>query len=105
MLCRWKLKYLASNEKGIQGTGNPKVVEAERIRQLERELRLVTEEQEILKKTCAGVRERKSMIYSFISDHKNTIAVRTMYRVLGISVSNYYAWTQRQDSNRKQEFH
>lgn len=42
-------------------------------------------------------------MYSFISDYKNTFAVRTMCRVLGVSVSSYYALTQRPESNRKQE--
>lgn len=49
VLYRWRLKYMASKEKAFPGTGNPKDAEAERIRQLERELRLVTEEREILK--------------------------------------------------------
>ncbi len=53
VLYRWRLKYMASKEKAFPGTGNPKDAEAERIRQLERELRLVTEEREILKKACA----------------------------------------------------
>ena len=32
-------------------------------------------------------------MYRFISDHKKLFAVRTMCRVLGISVSSYYAWS------------
>lgn len=49
VLYRWRLKYLASKEKAFPGTGNPKDAEVDKIRQLERELRLVTEEREILK--------------------------------------------------------
>lgn len=53
VLYRWRLKYLASKEGAFPGTGNPRDAEADKIRQLERELRLVTEEREILKKAFA----------------------------------------------------
>lgn len=53
LLYRWKSKYLAENEDAFPGTGNAKDAEAERVRQLERELHRVTEERDILKKACA----------------------------------------------------
>jgi transposase len=53
LLYRWREKYLASTGDAFPGTGNPKDPESDRIRQLERQLRLVTEEREILKKACA----------------------------------------------------
>lgn len=39
------------------------------------------------------------MKYRFIASYKNTFAVRTMCRVLQVSVSGYYGWTQRPESN------
>ena len=53
LLSRWRLKYLADKETAFPGTGNPKDAESERLRQLERELRMVTEERDILKKAFA----------------------------------------------------
>jgi transposase len=52
-LYRWKAQYDASKESAFPGTGNLKDTQAEEIRQLQRQLRLVTEEREILKKAFA----------------------------------------------------
>jgi len=91
VLYHWRTKYQKEKESAFPGTGNPKDSEAEQIRKLERELKAVIEEREILKSmrcVCAG----NSLIYSFISEYKKMFAVRTMCRVLGVSVSGYYAW-------------
>ena len=53
MLARWRRDYLAGKEEAFPGSGNAKDSEAEKIRQLERELKAVTEEREILKKALA----------------------------------------------------
>jgi len=52
MLARWRREYLEHNEQAFPGTGHLKP-EDERIRQLERKLRDVTEERDILKKALA----------------------------------------------------
>lgn len=43
------------------------------------------------------------MVYSFINEHKNIFAVRTMCRVLDVTLSGYYAWTRRPKSSRTEE--
>jgi len=53
VLYRWRGQYQASNEQAFPGTGNLRDAQAEEIRQLQRKLRLVTEEREILKKAFA----------------------------------------------------
>jgi len=53
LLYRWRQNHLTAKEDAFPGTGHAKDAESERIRQLERQLRLVTEEREILKKACA----------------------------------------------------
>jgi transposase len=53
VLYRWKDQYHASKESAFVGTGNLKDAQSEQIRQLQRQLRLVTEEREILKKAFA----------------------------------------------------
>ncbi len=53
LLNRWKVEYLASQATSFPGSGHLKDPDAERLRKLERELRIVTEERDILKKACA----------------------------------------------------
>ena len=43
------------------------------------------------------------MKYRFIKEHKAVFAVRAMCRVLQVSVSGYYGWTQRRESKRSKE--
>ncbi|HHE07717.1 MAG TPA: hypothetical protein ENL01_02210 [Chlorobaculum parvum] len=43
------------------------------------------------------------MKYRFIEKHKHLFAVRTMWRVLHVSVSGYYGWTLRPESKRSKE--
>ncbi|MWV55370.1 IS3 family transposase, partial [Chlorobium phaeovibrioides] len=56
-----------------------------------------------IKKSTRRVLKVKSLIYSFINEHKNVFAVRTMCRVLDVTFSGYYAWTRRPKSSRTEE--
>ncbi len=53
ILRRWKKEYSANKAVPFPGSGHLKDPEEERFRKLERELRIVTEEREILKKALA----------------------------------------------------
>jgi len=53
LLYRWKSEYLARKEHAFPGSGHLRDPEEEQIRQLERELRSVKEERDILKKALA----------------------------------------------------
>jgi transposase len=53
LLRRWKTEYAANKTAPFPGSGHMKDPDAERLRKLERELRIVTEERDILKKACA----------------------------------------------------
>lgn len=53
LLYRWKYQHAANKTAAFPGTGNLKDSDADQIRKLERELRAVTEEREILKKALA----------------------------------------------------
>jgi len=53
ILYRWKREYLNDKNNSFPGTGHLQDPEEERIRKLERELRSVTEERDILKKVVA----------------------------------------------------
>ena len=53
LLRRWEKEYSANKVAPFPGSGHLKDPEDERFRKLERELRIVTEEREILKKALA----------------------------------------------------
>ena len=53
LLYRWKANYLSNQTSAFPGSGHLKDPEEERLRKLERELRTVTEERDILKKALA----------------------------------------------------
>ncbi len=53
LLYRWKKEYLNDQNHSFPGTGHLQDPEEEQIRKLERELRSVTEERDILKKAVA----------------------------------------------------
>ena len=53
LLYRWKAEYQAKQESSFPGSDHLKNPEAERLRKLERELRSVKEERDILKKALA----------------------------------------------------
>ncbi len=53
ILNRWRRAYLADTENAFPGTGHLQDPEEEQIRKLERELRRVTEERDILKKVVS----------------------------------------------------
>jgi len=53
LLGKWKNQYLADKANAFPGTGHLQDPEEEQIRKLERELRMVTEERDILKKVVS----------------------------------------------------
>ena len=53
LLRRWKKEYSPNKATPFPGSGHLHDPEEERLRKLERELRIVTEERDILKKACA----------------------------------------------------
>ena len=103
MLYRWRDQYQASKEEAFPSTGNLKDAQAEEIRRLQRRLRLVTEEREILKNAFAVFTGKNAVKYRFVMEHKHWYAVTTMCRVLGLSTSGDSAWTQQPQSRREQE--
>ncbi len=85
----------------------------EELRQLQRENQRLKETAEILKKrwvsrTCRSDRApevRKPLLerYPFIEEHRNEYSPERLCGALDVSVSSFYSWKKRPESNRKQE--
>ncbi|MCC0317048.1 IS3 family transposase [Pseudomonas aeruginosa] len=81
----------------------PTGTDSAEVRRLKAELRRVTEERDIPKKSrrvlCQGVRAK----YAFMRAHIGEFRLVAMCRVLGVHRSGYYAWVRQSLSRRERE--
>ncbi|MDF9134214.1 MULTISPECIES: IS3 family transposase [Enterobacteriaceae] len=70
------------------------------IRRLQKELKRVTDERDILKKPRGVLRKAVRLRYAFIRDNTHCWPVRLLCRVLDVHPSGFYAWLQQPDSRR-----
>ncbi|WP_249365325.1 IS3 family transposase [Cytobacillus citreus] len=96
----WVKKYGEQPEvKAVQTFSSP---EAE-LKALQKQLRDLEEENEILKKGDALLREKPSVKYDFIHHHHSQYRVEKMCKVLGVSKSGYFKWIKRPKSSRQKK--
>ncbi|UAN40137.1 IS3 family transposase [Enterobacter sp. JBIWA008] len=72
------------------------------IRRLQKELKRVTDERDIFKKSRGVLRKAVRLRYAFIRDNICCWPVRLLCRVLDVHPSGFYAWLQQQHSQRHQ---
>ncbi|HBZ4118244.1 IS3 family transposase [Klebsiella pneumoniae] len=72
------------------------------IRRLQKELKRVTDERDILKKAGGVLRKAVRLRYVFIRDNSCCWPVRLLCRVLDVHPSGFYAWLQQPHSQRHQ---
>ncbi|MED5635995.1 IS3 family transposase [Enterobacter hormaechei] len=72
------------------------------IRRLQKELKRVTDERDILKKGRGVLRKAVRLRYAFIRDNSCCWPVRLLCRVLDVHPSGFYAWLQQPHSQRHQ---
>ncbi|WP_373964343.1 IS3 family transposase [Kosakonia sacchari] len=72
------------------------------IRRLQKELKRVTDERDIFKKSRGVLRKAVRLRYAFIRDNTCCWPVRLLCRVLDIHPSGFYSWLQQPHSQRHQ---
>ncbi|MEQ0113423.1 IS3 family transposase [Klebsiella sp. JN_Kp123] len=72
------------------------------IRRLQKELKRVTDERDILKKAARVLRKAVRLRYAFIRDNSRCWPVRLLCRVLDVHPSGFYAWFKQPYSQRHQ---
>ncbi|HBM2816933.1 IS3 family transposase [Enterobacter hormaechei] len=72
------------------------------IRRLQKELKRVTDERDIFKKSRGVLRKAVRLRYAFIRDNSSCWPVRLLCRVLDVHPSSFYAWLQQPHSKRHQ---
>ncbi|WNI84996.1 IS3 family transposase [Citrobacter portucalensis] len=72
------------------------------IRRLQKELKRVTDERDILKKPRGVLRKAVRLRYAFIRDNSRCWPVRLLCRVLDVHPSGFYAWFKQPYSQRHQ---
>ncbi|XGG69679.1 IS3 family transposase (plasmid) [Klebsiella pneumoniae] len=72
------------------------------IRRLQKELKRVTDERDIFKKSRGVLRNAVRLRYAFIRDNSSCRPVRLLCRVLDVHPSGFYAWLQQPHSKRHQ---
>ncbi|WP_412530911.1 IS3 family transposase [Enterobacter roggenkampii] len=73
------------------------------LRRLQKELKRVTDERDIFKKSRGVLRKAVRLRYAFIRDNTCCWPVRLLCRVLDVHPSGFYAWLQQPHSQRHQE--
>ncbi|HFU8291838.1 TPA: IS3 family transposase [Escherichia coli] len=70
------------------------------IRRLQKELKRVTDERDIFKKSRGVLRKTVRLRYAFIRDNARCWPIRLLCRVLDVHPSGFYAWLQQPHSQR-----
>ncbi|MEF7533609.1 IS3 family transposase [Bacillus anthracis] len=96
-LYAWIKKY------GPDSSTNKEQLDAQAgIRRLQKELKRVTDERDIFKKSRGVLRKAVRLRYAFIRDNTCCWPVRLLCRVLDVHPSGFYAWLQQPHSQRHQ---
>ncbi|WP_124056733.1 IS3 family transposase [Escherichia coli] len=95
--------YARIKKYGPDSSANKEQSDAQaEIRRLQKELKRVTDERDIFKKSRGVLRKAVRLRYAFIRDNTCCWPVRLLCRVLDVHPSGFYAWLQQPHSQRHQ---
>ncbi|WP_143758376.1 IS3 family transposase [Corynebacterium efficiens] len=100
-LANWVKKYGTATPSETPSPAS--VTEAERIRQLEREVSRLREERDILRKAAKyfGGRDELVIRFRFVDDAQKNHSVKRLCEVLKLNRSSYYKWKNSSSARRK----
>ncbi|MCM3269532.1 IS3 family transposase [Paenibacillus elgii] len=99
-LYRWVSEFKQDGANAFPGSGQLKPDDKAMLN-LQKRIRDLEEENEILKKGDALLRQRPALIYPFIHEHRCQFRVEKLCALFQVARSGYYAWLQRKPSTRE----
>ena len=101
-LSKWCKEYGERDEEAFTGRDYQIAIEEEN-RELKREVEILRQEREGVKKSGEYLRAALPVKFQFIDDHRHHFPLRRMCQVLDVSENGYYNWKKRGKSKRKQD--
>ncbi|MFM2479742.1 IS3 family transposase, partial [Celerinatantimonas sp. MCCC 1A17872] len=95
-LYAWIKRYGPDSEEHLQQSA-----ESAEIRRLQKELKRVTEERDLFKKSRGVLRKPPRVRYAFIQEHHHSHSVRQLCQLFDVHPSGYYAWRSCAKSKRQ----
>jgi len=93
LLNRWRQDYLKYGSGSFPGTGFLKCSrDQKRIHELEKNIKKVDLNFEILKNAALHLYQGKQMVFQFISDNEKNYAIKQMCKVLSVKQRTYHRW-------------
>ncbi|EID4390600.1 TPA: IS3 family transposase [Vibrio vulnificus] len=97
-LYAWIKRYGPDSEEYLQQSA-----ESAEIRRLQKELKRVTEERDLFKKSRGVLRKPPRVRYAFIQEHHHSHSVRQLCQLFDVHPSGYYAWRSCAKSKRQRD--